>query len=174
MSMGFSRLIHSSTAWRKQLFTLFVAPTVVNYTSMKKNLRTLDTLFKEHLVDIKHQGPFVLHPLFQKFHRSVKQFLCCLIVDVFFSSSKIGERFLFLRLSPPGDRWCDVLVFVPWRSASQAHQHLKSFPMTVNALVLQELDCTFTMHQKLKHIVKTSQTLEAQNSRWLICYWWWW
>ena len=102
------------------MFTLFVAPTVVNYTSMKIDLRTLDTLFKEHLVDIKHQGPFVLHPLFQKFHRSVKQFLCCLIVDVFFSSSKIGERFLFLRLSPPGDQRCDVRGFVSSGSVSSS------------------------------------------------------
>ena len=28
-------------------------------------------------------------------------------------SRKIVERFLFLRLSPPGDRLCDVLGFVP-------------------------------------------------------------
>lgn len=87
---------------------------------MKIDLRTLDTLFKEHLVDIKHQGPFVLHPLFQKFHRSVKQFLCCLIVDVFFSSSKIGERFLFLRLSPSGDWSCDILGFVPKECVSSS------------------------------------------------------
>ena len=29
------------------------------------------------------------------------------------------ERFLFPRLSPPGDRWCDVLGFVPAGSVSQ-------------------------------------------------------
>ena len=28
-------------------------------------------------------------------------------------SRKIVESFLFRRLSPPGDRWCDVLGFVP-------------------------------------------------------------
>ena len=28
-------------------------------------------------------------------------------------SRKIVERFLFPRLSPPGDRWCDVLDFLP-------------------------------------------------------------
>ena len=28
-------------------------------------------------------------------------------------SRKITERFLFLRLSPPGDQWCDVLGCVP-------------------------------------------------------------
>ena len=28
-------------------------------------------------------------------------------------SKKIFERFLFLRLSPPGDQWCDFLGFVP-------------------------------------------------------------
>ena len=33
-------------------------------------------------------------------------------------SRKIVQRFLFLRLSPPGDRWCDVLGFVPAGSVS--------------------------------------------------------
>ena len=33
-------------------------------------------------------------------------------------SRKIVQRFLFPRLSPPGDRWCDVLGFVPAGSVS--------------------------------------------------------
>ena len=33
-------------------------------------------------------------------------------------SKKIDEHFLFPCLSPPGDRWCDVLGFVPTSSIS--------------------------------------------------------
>ena len=35
-------------------------------------------------------------------------------------SGKIVERFLFPHLSPPGDRWCDVLGFVPACSVSSS------------------------------------------------------
>ena len=35
-------------------------------------------------------------------------------------SRKIVERFLFPRLSPPGDRWCDVLDFVAAGSVSSS------------------------------------------------------
>ena len=35
-------------------------------------------------------------------------------------SRKIVERFLLLRLSPPGDRWCDVFDFVPVVSVSSS------------------------------------------------------
>ena len=35
----------------------------------------------------------------------LKQFQC--------SSDWFVQRFLFLRISPPGDRWCDVLGFAP-------------------------------------------------------------
>ena len=35
-------------------------------------------------------------------------------------SMKIAERFLFLRPSPLGDRWCDVLGFVPAGSVSSS------------------------------------------------------
>ena len=42
-------------------------------------------------------------------------------------SRKIVERFLFPRLSPPGDPKCDLLGFVP--VASQAPQHFRSSEM---------------------------------------------
>ena len=35
-------------------------------------------------------------------------------------TKKIVERFLFLSLSPPGDRWCDFLGFVPADSVSSS------------------------------------------------------
>ena len=35
-------------------------------------------------------------------------------------SMEIVKRFLFPRLSPPGDRWCDVLGFVPAGSVSNS------------------------------------------------------
>ena len=35
-------------------------------------------------------------------------------------SRKIVERFLFPRISPPGDRWCNVLGFVPEGSVSSS------------------------------------------------------
>ena len=40
-------------------------------------------------------------------------------------SRKTVWRFLFQCLSPPGDRWCDVLGFVP-AGVSQASQHFRS------------------------------------------------
>ena len=64
-------------------------------------------------------------------------------------SRKSAERFLFLRLYSPGDRWCEVLSFVPADSVSSsttlnpifrdpyatcegcfARQYLRSFPLT--------------------------------------------
>ena len=42
-------------------------------------------------------------------------------------SRKIVNCFLFLCLSPPGDQWCDVLVFVP--AESQVPQHFRSSQM---------------------------------------------
>ena len=35
-------------------------------------------------------------------------------------SRKIIDRFIFLRLSPPGDRWCGVLGFVPAGNVSSS------------------------------------------------------
>ena len=40
-------------------------------------------------------------------------------------SRKTVWRFLFQCLSPPGDRWCDVIGFVP-AGVSQASQHFRS------------------------------------------------
>ena len=47
------------------------------------------------------ESPYALHPVSQEFPQ------CCL--------KEVIERFLFLCLSPPGDRRCDVLGFVPCR-----------------------------------------------------------
>ena len=37
-----------------------------------------------------------------------------------FQGQKVDKRFLFLCLSPPGDRWCDALGFVPAGSVSSS------------------------------------------------------
>ena len=49
-------------------------------------------------------------------------------------SKTIVERFLFLRLSPPGDLWCDVLGFVPVGIVSQSTQLLKSSDLDASRL----------------------------------------
>ena len=50
---------------------------------------------------------------------------------------KIVQRFRFLRLSPPGDRWCDALGFVPAGSVSSytAIQLADSFKETKSRLI---------------------------------------
>ena len=52
-----------------------------------------------------------------------------------FSPLKIVKRFLFPRLSNPGDRWCDVLGFVPTGSVSRSST-LQIFRDSINSLVV--------------------------------------
>ena len=48
-------------------------------------------------------------------------------------SSKIAEHYLFLRtpLSPPGDRWCDVLGLVPSGNASKDRKRSECYKVSV-------------------------------------------
>ena len=67
-----------------------------------------DTIGETHMRSTQslRSGPCVaLNQLFQYWFDSRRPSLVL--------SRKIVERFHFLRLSPPGDRWCDVLGFVP-------------------------------------------------------------
>ena len=66
-----------------------------------------DTIGETHMRSTQslRSGPCVaLNQLFQCWFDSRRPFLVLL--------GKIVERFHFLRLSPAGDRWCDVLGFV--------------------------------------------------------------
>ena len=52
-------------------------------------------------------------------------------------SRKITEHFLFLSLSPPGDRSCDVLGFVPLGCVPNSYQYMKSSKMQTTCRKMQ-------------------------------------
>ena len=68
------------------------------------------------------KSPYALHPSLRRFPNfafgTIPTFVWRWPLLVF--SRKMIERFLFLCLSPPGDRWCDVLVFMPTGSVSSS------------------------------------------------------
>ena len=55
------------------------------------------------------------------------------------------ERFLFSRLSAPGDRWCDVLGFEPRRSAFRPRQTTDT--KHVHRGKVYSISCTSTLHR---------------------------
>ena len=75
-----------------------------------------------NMVYMRSENPYALHPVSQKFpqHCLWNGSNVRLIDDGPLSSfqRKIVQRLLFPRLAPPGDRWCDVLGFVPAGSVS--------------------------------------------------------
>ena len=70
------------------------------------------------------KSTYALHPICQKFPPMLplKQFQSSSDWEwpSLVLSRKIVERFFFPRLSPRGDRWCDVLGFVPAGSVSSS------------------------------------------------------
>ena len=83
---------------------------------------------------------------------------------------KIVWRFLFPRLSPPGDRWCDVLGFVPACSviSSSTHQIFREAIICVNCFARQSICSTISLHYVMSRAVHPQEFSKVDVDHWHI------